>query len=70
MSLQRASSRFFLLFAGVSLLATTLFIPAPAQAHEVEPPPFDLTFPQETSVTEFSSTFGARRRLLLARSPR
>ena len=61
MSLQRARSRISSLFVGLSLLAAALFVPAPAQAHEVEPPPFELRFPQETSVTEFGSTFGARR---------
>ena len=44
----------------VVLVGCATFIPAlPAAAH-VEPP-FEITFPQETTETYFSSTFGARR---------
>ena len=61
MPFQRASSRSFTLFSVSSLLVATLLVPAPAQAHDVEPPPFELRFPQQTEVTTFGPTFGARR---------
>ncbi|MGI9609238.1 MAG: M23 family metallopeptidase [Acidimicrobiia bacterium] len=60
MSLQRILSRFSIVVLGV-VLAMTASPALPASSHEVEPPPFELRFPQETYETEFGSTFGARR---------
>lgn len=61
MSLQIASSRKAALFA-VFVIALLVVVPTDsASAHEIEGPPFELNFPQETEVTEFSSGFGARR---------
>ena len=60
-SSRHTSSRILTLVAIVVTAMLTLLPAVPARAHEVEPPPFDLRFPQETEVSEFSSTFGSRR---------
>lgn len=61
MLFRRTDRRSSALVVGVLVALATLLPAAPARAHYVEPPPFELRFPQETEVTEFSSTFGARR---------
>ncbi len=52
-----------ILYAVVSLLVAAFFVfalTAKAEAATSDPP-FEVKFPQDTSVTEFDSTFGARR---------
>lgn len=61
MSFRSTTWRSSTLAAAVVVALATLLPVAPARAHDNEPPPFDLRFPQEIEVTEFSSTFGARR---------
>jgi murein DD-endopeptidase MepM/ murein hydrolase activator NlpD len=58
-SLQFAFSR---LLGGlmIALITVTALIP-PLPAAAADEPPFQIRFPQETQVTMFSSTFGARR---------
>ena len=60
-SSRHTSSRILTLVVMVAMALLTLLPAVPARAHEVEPPLFELRFPQETEVTEFSPTFGARR---------
>lgn len=49
-------------FAVAALVGIGLVVPAlPAQAAQRNEPPFEVLFPQETSKTYFSSTFGATR---------
>jgi murein DD-endopeptidase MepM/ murein hydrolase activator NlpD len=58
MAPQRKASRFL----GVAIALATLVTLAPAPAAQAAPePPFEIRFPQETSVTIFSSSFGAGR---------
>lgn len=57
------SSRMTLLYAFATIVVAAFFIVAlsvHADAATSEPP-FEVRFPQETSSTEFSATFGARR---------
>lgn len=58
-SLQRAFSR-SQLGGLIALVAVTVIFPS-APAVAAEEPPFEVRFPQETQVTVFASTFGARR---------
>lgn len=44
----------------IGIVTIALFSAAPAEAAKVDPP-FEIEFPQEVTVTEFSSTFGAGR---------
>ncbi len=56
---QRRLPRFGLV-AALAVLAVTSLMPA-SPAHAAAEPPFEIRFPQETQVTVFASTFGARR---------
>lgn len=55
----RVPARLFPLVLAALVGATVVFSSLPARA-DVEPP-FEVVFPQETSKTSFSSTFGAHR---------
>jgi murein DD-endopeptidase MepM/ murein hydrolase activator NlpD len=61
MSFERASSRKATLFVALIVALSAAAPTDVASAHEIEGPPFEFHFPQETEVTEFSSGFGARR---------
>ena len=58
MTPQRKASR-FLTMAITTVIAISPFLAIPAVA--APEPPFEVTFPQETQVTVFASTFGAGR---------
>jgi murein DD-endopeptidase MepM/ murein hydrolase activator NlpD len=49
------------LIAAIILGVLAMIPTLPARAHVVQSPPFELRFPQESQITEFTSTFGTRR---------
>jgi len=56
----RVPKRFYALVAAVVIGAAAL-LPAVPAVGATHTPPFEIVFPQETSKTEFTSTFGASR---------